>query len=219
MGTARVWEKEREREWQQQQLAIRCLSIRLSASLPGSTQAKHLESGKAKAELPRSGRSRRQPFWLAPLRASGAISPCAFTHGAYRWLTAKLAPKYFGFDPPHAHPDLDMHCNLRQTPRANVYMRTYWEVLGERVRGKQIRDARFLFFYRKCLNIWEMGGIAPPAILHSTDINRSSQDTQQPDGTSAARRVGRGAGACTALLCSQDKAKKKKRKRKNLAYK
>ncbi|KAL7377559.1 hypothetical protein ABVT39_001289 [Epinephelus coioides] len=29
------------------------------------------------------------------------------------------------------------------------------------------------------LNILVMGEIAPPAILHSTDINRSSQDTQQ----------------------------------------
>lgn len=48
------------------------------------------------------------------------------------------------------------------------------------------------------LNILVMGEIAPPAILHSTDINRSSQDTQQlrPSQTEPVRH-GAGGGSTT----------------------
>lgn len=56
-----------------------------------------------------------------------------------------------------------------------------------------------------------MGEIAPPAILHSTDINRSSQDTQQLRASQTEPvRHGAGGGRIASLgfLTSGDSASK-----------
>lgn len=72
------------------------------------------------------------------------------------------------------------------------------------------------------LNILVMGEIAPPAILHSTDINRSSQDTQQLRASQTEPvRHGAGGGSTTrhnSLQPELECQKKKKNCRRIFAY-
>lgn len=84
-----------------------------------------------------------------------------------------LAPAHH---PPHAHSAPAAQCHafprLIHTQNINETLTAYADevvVLRRRLSAQNVAY----------LNILVMGEIAPPAILHSTDINRSSQDTQQ----------------------------------------
>ncbi|CAB1433816.1 unnamed protein product [Pleuronectes platessa] len=136
-------------------------------------------------------------------REGGGATQDGSRSGPLRWLTAKLAPLLNISGSPRR----TIHRTRTRKPRRRAISavptkvptladtQTEVHLLAERAREVRCCDAgRGAPGKQADLNASVMGEIAAPVTLHSTDINRSSQDTQRQPRASQTEPVRHGAG-------------------------